>query len=134
MFDHSTLQKILGQAEKIESTPAAINQTIRMMAKELAGTFYEGNRSPGFRRAFPTFKAYMRGQWHEADGSIKLYKPGWLFHVELARKVLASMLGDNRVHSNLKDPIYEALIEHSARASRPGAKKLHQAGFEGELQ
>lgn len=134
MLEHATLQKILGQAEKLESAPAAINQTIRMMAKELSGEFYEGNRSPGFRKAFPTFRHYMRGQWVQADGSIKAYRPGWLHHVTLAYQVLAKMLGDNRVHSNLKWPIYEAIIEYNSRAQRPGAKKLHQAGFEGEYQ
>lgn len=134
MLEHATLQKILGQAEQIESTPAAINQTIRLMAKELAGKFYEDNRTPGFRKAFPTFKAYMRGQWHQPDGSIKLDKPGWLHHVRLAHQVLSRMLGDERVHSNLKWPIYEAIIEHNARANRSGAKKLHQVGFEGEYQ
>ena len=134
MLEHATLQKILAQAENLESTPAAINMTVRMMAKELAGKFYEDNRSPGFRKAFPTFKHYMRGQWVQPDGSIKAYRPGWLHHVRLAYKVLAQMLGDNRVHSNLKWPIYEAVIEYNTRAQRPGAKKLHQAGFEGEYQ
>lgn len=134
MFEHATLQKILGQAEQLESTPAAINMTIRHMAKELAGKFYEDNRSEGFRKAFPTFKAYMRGQWHQPDGSIKAYRPGWLHHVNLARQVLSRMLGDERVHSNLKWPIYEAILEYNERAHRPSAKKLHQVGFEGEYQ
>lgn len=134
MLEHATLQKILSQAEQLESTPAAINMTIRQMSKELAGEFYEGNRSPGFRRAFPTFKHYMRGQWVQPDGSIKAYRPGWLHHVRLAYKMLSQMLGHPNVHSNLKWPIYEAVIDYNTRAQRPGAKKLHQVGFEGEYQ
>ena len=48
-------------------------RTIRSMAKELAGIFYEENRSEGFRKTFPTLRAYMRGQWHQPDGSIKAH-------------------------------------------------------------
>lgn len=134
MLEQATLQKILGQAEQLESTNAAINQTVRMMAKELAGKFYEGERSQGFRKAFPTFRHYMRGQWVQADGSIKLDKPGWLHHVALARKMLAAMLGKSNVHDNLKWPIYQAIIDDRERSLRPSAKKLHQVGFEGEYQ
>jgi hypothetical protein len=106
------------------------NQTVRSMAKELAGTFYEGNRSPKFRAAFPTFKHYMRGQWCQPDGSIKLYRPGWLHHVELARRMLAAMLGRESVHQHLKDAIFQALIDDRERSQRPGARKLHQVGLE----
>jgi hypothetical protein len=133
MFDAETTKKLLRAAENSDAATAT-NQTIRHMAKELAGAFYEGNRSPGFRHAFPTFKHYMRGQWVQADGSIKLYRPGWLHHVNLARELLASMLGQMNVHEHLKWPIYEAIIDDRKRAMRPGAKKLHQVGFEGTLQ
>ena len=47
-------------------------QTIRLMAKELAGIFYEDNRSPAFRQAYPTLKHYMRGQWVQQNGDIKI--------------------------------------------------------------
>lgn len=133
MLDAETTKRLLRQAEASNST-TGINQTIRAMAKELAGQFYEGNRSPGFRHAFPTFKHYMRGQWVQADGSINLDKPGWLHHVNLARKLLASMLGNMNVHENLKEAIYQAIIDDRERALRPSAKKLHQVGFEGKLQ
>lgn len=133
MLDAETTKKLLRAAEASDAATAT-NQTIRHMAKELAGRFYEDNRTPGFRRAFPTFTAYMRGQWHQADGSIKLDKPGWLHHVELARRMLATMLGRADVHENLKMPIYEAIIDDRERSMRPSAKKLHQVGFEGTLQ
>lgn len=112
-------------------------RTVRSMARELAGVFYEDNRTPGFRQAFPTLKAYMRGQWHQPDGSIKAYRPGWMHHVELARKVMALMLGkpDSVVHPNIKNAIFNALIEDrdrqfKAETTAPKAvKDLFQAGM-----
>jgi hypothetical protein len=111
-------------------------RTVRSMAKELASCFYEESlRTPGFRQAFPTLKAYMRGQWHMADGSIKLYRPGWLHFVDTARKVMAAMLGkpDVVVHPHVKNAIFEALIEDRNRtfkaeqANRKLVKDLPQA-------
>jgi hypothetical protein len=105
------------------------------MAKELAGTFYEDNRSPTFRAAFPTFKHYMRGQWVQPDGSIKAYRPGWLHHVELARKLMAAMLGkpETVVTPVMKERIFNALIEDRDRQfkaeQRKTARNLHQAGM-----
>ena len=103
-------------------------RTIRSMAKELAGIFYEDNRTPAFRQAFPTFKHYMRGQWVQQNGDIKIDKPGWLYHVELARKVLASMLSkpDSVVSPAMKERIFEALIEEHKNATSPQAKSLTQ--------
>jgi hypothetical protein len=133
MLDAETTKKLLRQAENIDSA-GPTNQTIRTLAKELAGIFYEGNRSPGFRRAFPTLKHYLRGQWVQPDGSIKAYRPGHLHHIALARQRLVQMLGQDSVHENLKWPIYEAILDDRERSMRPGAKKLHQAGFDGEYQ
>ena len=104
-------------------------RTIKEMAKELAGVFYEDSaRTPGFRRAFPTFKAYMRGQWHQPDGTIKIDKPGWLYHKDLARKMLTMMLGqpDSRVSPVMKERIYDALIAETERATAKGAKQVTQ--------
>lgn len=113
-----------------------VERTVRSMAKELAGIFYEEpQRSAGFRRAFPTFKHYMRGQWVKPDGSIKAYRPGWLHHVELARKVLAMMLGkpDSVVSAVMKERIFNALIEDRDRQfkaeQRKTAKNLAQVGM-----
>lgn len=132
-LDAETTKKLIRQAEASESATNT-NQTIRSLAKELAGLFYEGNRSLGFRRAFPTLKHYMRGQWVQPDGSIKAYRPGHLHHIALARQRLSQMLGQPGVHENLKWPIYEAILDDRERSLRPGSKKLHQAGFEGEYQ
>lgn len=133
-FDVETTKKLLRQAENIESA-SSTNQTIRSVAKELASVFYESNRSPGFRRAFPTLKHYLRGQWVQPDGSIKAYLPGHLHHIALARQRLAQMLAQSNIHENLKEPIYQAILDDRERSMRPGAKKLHQAGLgEGTLQ
>ena len=100
-------------------------RTIRMMAKELAGKFYEDNRSEPFRRTFPTLKAYMRGQWHQ-NGDIVINKPGWMYHIDLARKVLGTMLSQPNVSAIMKERIYEALLDEHERATGTQAKKVTQ--------
>ncbi len=103
--------------------------TVRNMAKELAGVFYEDQaRTPGFRKAFPTFKAYLRGQWHQANGDIKIDKPGWQYHIDMARKMLVAMLGkpDSVVSPAMKERIYDAIVEEHNRATAPTAKKITQ--------
>lgn len=112
-----------------------MERTIRAQAKELAGVFYEDNRSPGFRKAFPTLKDYMKGHWHQPDGRIKLFTPGWHHHVALARKTLAIMLGqpDSRVSPAMKERIFNALIEDREKTYQSGNKsigKVHQIGTE----
>ena len=103
-------------------------RTIRSVAKELAGAFYEDQRSLSFRRTFPTLKAYMRGQWHQPNGDIVINKPGWMYHVDLARKILATMLSqpDTVVAPAMKNRIYAALLEEHEKATTPQAKKVLQ--------
>ena len=103
-------------------------QTVRSVAKEIAACFYEeSQRTPGFRQAFPTLQAFMRGQWHQ-NGDIVLNKPGWMYHIDLARKLFGAMLSqpDSRVSPIMKERIYEALIEEHERATSPQAKKVLQ--------
>jgi len=100
-------------------------RTIKAMATELAGTFYEQNRTPGFRKAFPKVEDYLRGRWHQPDGSIKLYRPGYLHHVVLARKMLIAMLGRKDTNETMKERIYDALLE-DAKKSHVGGKMLGQ--------
>lgn len=91
-------------------------RTIRSVAKEIAGSFYEENqRTPGFRQAFPTFQAFMRGQWHQPDGSIKLYRPGWMHFVDTARKRMAQMIGEKGTSEHLKWAMFNSLIEDRKR-------------------
>ena len=100
-------------------------RTIRSMAKELAGKFYDDNRSPAFRRTFPTLKSYMRGQWH-VNGDIVINKPGWMYHVDLAKKVLGTMLSDGRVSAVMKERIYDALVDEHERALKTKTVKVLQ--------
>lgn len=101
-------------------------RTIKEMARELAGAFYEDNRSVAFRRTFPTLKAYMRGQWHQMDGSIVINKPGWMYHIDLARKLLANMLSRREIAEPMKERIYKALLDEHERATSSSAKKVTQ--------
>lgn len=108
-------------------------KTIKEMARELAGIFYEDNRSPAFRAAYPTLKHYMRGQWVQPDGDIKIDKPGWMYHVDLAKKCLAQMLTmpDAVVHPNIKNAIYEAFIaEHEKRQKQKPLKVVQRTNRE----
>lgn len=103
-------------------------QTIRVMAKELAGKFYEDNRTTGFRRAFPTLKAYMRGQWYQPNGDVKIDKPGWVHHIALAKKILTTMLSqsDAVVSPHVKERIYDALLDEHSRSTSQRAKQVTQ--------
>ncbi len=111
-------------------------RTVRMQAKEFAGIFYhEDKRSAGFRAAFPTFKDYMRGHQHMPDGTIQQIDPGWQHHLGLARKTLAIMLGqpDSKIHPNVKNAIFDALIEDRNRqlaAHQSEKKAIHQVGIQ----
>lgn len=101
-------------------------QTIRTMAKQLAGKFYEDNRTPGFRKAFPTFRHYSRGQWVQSDGSIVIKEPGWTHHIKMAKRLLTEMLSAPSVTPYLKNRIYDALIDEHGRASGPHARTVLQ--------
>ena len=103
-------------------------RTIRSMAKELAGVFYEDNRSVRFRRSFPTIKHYMRGQWIQPSGEILIKEPGWTHHIDLAKKMLVSMLSqsDNRVSTLMKERIYDALIEEHNKSISSKSKTVTQ--------
>jgi hypothetical protein len=105
-----------------EISQHGVEQTVRSVAKEIAAAFYEESiRSPGFRKAFPTLQHYMRGQWVQPNGSIKLYRPGWLHFVDTARKRMAMMLGESSTSEYLKYRIFDALIEDRNRQFKAGA-------------
>lgn len=107
-------------------------RTIRSVAKEFAGAFYERNRSPAFRIAFPTVRDYIRGHMHLSDGTIKQYTPGWFYFVEVAKKALVEMLKRNDVHENIKEGISKALIEDFVVATTPKAKSVFQVTDDGK--
>lgn len=114
-------------------------RTIRHIAKELAGVFYEQaggdlfgtapadrERSKRFRQTYPTLKDFMRGIQHRPDGSKNIDKPGWLFFVHMARARAVNMLTDPNVSESLKEGIMKALIEENQKATGPNAKSLLQ--------
>lgn len=98
-----------------------VEQTVRSVAKEIAGAFYEeSQRTPGFRQVFPTLQSFMRGQMHQPDGSVKLYRPGWLHFVDTARKRMAQMIGDKGTGDHLKWAMFNSLIEDRKRTYQAG--------------
>ena len=100
------------------------DRTVRAMAEELAGIFYEQNvRTPRFRLAFPTFRHYQKGLKVNTDGSITAYRPGYQHHMEQARQMLALMLSPNsKVHPNLKEKIYEGMLADQKQIAQAGRR------------
>lgn len=93
-------------------------RTVRMMAKEFAGKFYEeSQRSLRFRR-----------QWPEQD---RYVAQNWPHFVDIAVQALGALLHQPGVPEHRKQAIYEALIEQAAReASSPSALTPIQAVFD----
>jgi len=114
-------------------------RTIRHLAKQLAGTFYEqaggdlfGNapedreRSKAFRQTYPTWEHYKRGLQCNADGVVvKVDQPGWMYFVSVARARMVQMLQDP-TKSHLHDAIYKALLEEHQKSTAPQAQELLQ--------
>ena len=95
-------------------------RTVRMMAKEFAGKFYEENqRSLRFRRTWPDQLDYVNKNWpHFADISVQ---------------TLGAMLhkSDSEVPPHRKEEIYRALLEqHEKEARSPNALTPIQAVFD----
>lgn len=113
-------------------------RTIRSLAKEYAGRFYEEaskefgsaihdqQRSRDFRSTYPTLRHYIRGMQVKKDGTINIDRPGWLYFVDIARKRMVQMLADPAVHQNIKDGIMAALLEEHAKSTGPKAVSLLQ--------
>jgi hypothetical protein len=118
-------------------------QTIRSMAKELAGAFYEQKRSDRFRSK--ESKTRIRVIERQPDGTLaevvkvvpffeaypnatKFAAAHWPFFVEPARRCLTTMLAlpDARVSQYMKQCIYNALIEENEKARKHGTKRLLQ--------
>lgn len=114
-------------------------RTIRHLAREFAGIFYEEaggdlfgtgpegrERSKRFRQTYPTLKHYMRGIQVQPDGSVKMDKPGWAYFVTHARARLVNMLADPNLKPQLKEPIYKALLEEHEKSTSPRALEVLQ--------
>lgn len=88
-------------------------QLIRMMAKEVAGAFYEGHqRSLRFRVENPDQDAYVAGAWPH--------------FVDEGKKALIELMKRPDTPQHQKDAIMEELVEHFERSQGPGARDVLQ--------
>lgn len=113
-------------------------RTIRTLAKEFAGVFYEQaggdlfgtapedrERSKRFRETYPTWEHYKKGWQVQSDGSIRQDQPGWVYFVTTARARMVQMLQDP-AKKNLHGAIYKALLEEHAKSTSPRAQEILQ--------
>ncbi len=103
---------------------------IRRTAKDLAGAFHDSERSPMFRRAFPTPRDFIGGFAHRRDGRIEKQEPGWWHFVDMAKETLAKLLHDKSVSQHEKDRIYDALLENGMRGTDVAAQRVLQTSLE----
>lgn len=114
-------------------------RTVRSVAKQLAGAFYEQSagdmfgsapedreRSKRFRQGYPTVKHFLRGVAIAPDGRIVPQEPGWKYFVTLARARMVQMLQENGHSQSVKEGIYKALREEHQKSTSPRAQELLQ--------
>ncbi len=119
-------------------------RTIRTLAEELAGQFYDQKRSNRFRSkdSLTRVKTVMRDPdtgvrkevtktmpFFTAYPTSKLFaKAHWPLFVDAARKCMTTMLAlsDSRISPHLKEGIYAALTEDREQQVRTGGKRLLQ--------
>lgn len=119
-------------------------RTIRTLAKQLAGIFYEqaggdlfGNapedreRSKRFRQTYPTWKHYKNGLQVLPDGRVRQDQPGWVYFITLARARMVQMLSDPMTSQGVKDGIYKALVEENLKSTSPAAQEILQRRLNG---
>jgi hypothetical protein len=130
-------------------------QTVRMMAKEFAGAYFDSSkRSKEFREGKQTVKVskwmtLVDPQGKKIRREVIFNVPfcvafktaeeyaasAWPHWVDYARQKLAEMLAkpDGVVHPHLKERIAAALIDDRERQLKQGGKRLRQLqGAEGE--
>jgi hypothetical protein len=93
-------------------------RTVRMLAKEFAGKFYEETqRSLRFRRTWPNQDQYVAQNWPH--------------FVDISVQALGAMLHQPGVPEHRKQAIYQALIDQNEREARsPNALTPIQAVFD----
>lgn len=93
-------------------------RTVRSLAKEFAGKFYEeSQRSLRFRRTWPDQRDYVSKNWPH--------------FVDISVQTLGAMLHRRDVPEHRKEEIYRALIEqHEKEAASPNALTPIQAVFD----
>ena len=113
-------------------------RTIRSLAKELAGAFYDNRRSESFREGAKLVNAFrvdrdpqtglerevkVKIPFHVAYPNARSYIAAWWpFYVQLARQQLVAMLtmSDARISAHMKECIASALIEDRENEMRNG--------------
>lgn len=119
-------------------------RTIRTLAKELAGVFYEQaggdlfgdapedrERSKRFRQTYPTLKHYMKGMAVDPAGRIHPGQPAWVYFVTLARARMVQMLQNPSTKDSVKQGIYKALLEEHQKSTSPRAQEILQRRLNG---
>jgi hypothetical protein len=119
-------------------------RTIKSMAIELAGEFYEGKRSGRFRSMdeLTTARRVMRRPQDGALIEVKIRIPfrrayptahsyavaHWPLFYESARQCLVTMLAlpDAKVPPHLKEAIFAAIKEDREKQNRYGGRELFQ--------
>lgn len=88
-------------------------QLIRMMAKEIAGEFYDGyQRSLRFRTENPDQDAFVNEHWPH--------------YVQAAKGALTQLMLQPNTPQHQKDAIEAELIEHYERSLNPNAREVLQ--------
>lgn len=119
-------------------------RTIRTLAKQLAGIFYEQaggdlfgtapedrERSKRFRQSYPTLKHYQKGFAVAPDGRLVPGQPAWTYFVTLARARMVQMLQDSNIKPGVADGIYKALLEEHVKSTSPRAQEVLQRRLNG---
>lgn len=113
-------------------------RTIRSLAKELAGIFYEQaggdlfgtapedrERSKRFRQTYPTWEHYKTGVQVSPDGRTRQDQPGWVYFISTARARMVQMLQDP-TKKHLHNAIYKSLLEEHEKSTSPRAQEILQ--------
>lgn len=113
-------------------------RTIRTLAKQLAGVFYEQaggdlfgtapedrERSKRFRQTYPTWKHYKKGIQVLPDGRTKVDQPGWVYFITLARARMVQTL-QTSTNQSVKEGVYRALLEEHVKSTSPQAQEILQ--------
>lgn len=96
------------------ATPAAHSRPhtlLRRTAKEMAGIFYDGNRSKKFREVFPNQRLYVRYNWPE--------------FVNQARDALLTLMSLSTTSKHVKDEIYDAITDNFEERTKHSIKGMN---------
>lgn len=119
-------------------------RTIRNVARELAGAFYEQSagdlfgtapedreRSRRFRETYPTWEHYKTGVQVLPNGRTRQDQAGWIYFISLARARMVQMLSQPGISQSVKDGIYKALLEEHDKSTSPAAQEVLQRRLAG---